>query len=349
MGTPRHRATKWLACIALIASIPDANCAAPTAAPRVLIVTTGGTIATPTASATAPGQSLVDSVQGLEKTAKISVDEFDRIPSSEMTPDKWLRLAKLINESMRADQSLTGVVITHGTDTMEETAYFLDLTLGDPRAVVLVGSMRSSDEVSADGPGNLLNAVRVACDPAAAGRGVLVTLNEEILAARDIWKSDNRHVETFQSRSGGPVGTVDPDGVVFFSKPARSRSAGQNFDIASVSLLPRVELLADYAGFASSAGSDTIKRKPAGLVIEAFAGGRTSEGMHRMLEQATQAGIAVVIASRVPRGRIVGDPLDGLNAILARDLPSYKARVLLMLALTQSKERGELQRIFDNY
>lgn len=258
-------------------------------------------------------------------------------------------MAKLINESMRADQSLTGVVVTHGTDTMEETAYFLDLTLRDLRAVVLVGSMRSSDEVSADGPGNLLNAVRVACDPAAAGRGVLVTLNEDIFAARDIWKSDNRHVETFQSRSGGPSGTVDPDGVVFFSQPARSRSTDQNFDIGSVSFLPQVELLADYAGFASSAGSDAIKRKPAGLVIEAFAGGRTSDGMHRMIEQATRAGITVVIASRVPRGRIVGDPLDGLHAVLARDLPSYKARVLLMLALTRSKERGEVQRIFDSY
>ena len=349
MGTPRHPTLKWLACLTLIALVPDAICAAATAAPRLLIVTTGGTIATPTARATAPGQSLVDSVQGLDKNAKIGVEEFGRIPSSEMTPDKWLRLAKLINESLRADQSLTGIVVTHGTDTMEETAYFLDLTLRDPRAVVLVGSMRSSDEVSADGPGNLLNAVRVACDPAAAGRGVLVTLNEDILSARDIWKSNNRHVESFQSRSGGPVGTVDPDGVVFFSPPARSRSTDQNFDIGSVSFLPQVELLADYAGFASSAGSDTIKRKPAGLVIEAFAGGRTSEGMHQVVEQATQAGITVVIASRVPRGRIVGDPLDGLNAVLARDLPSYKARVLLMLALTRSKERGEIQRIFDNY
>src|ERR1700683_5220681 len=188
MGAAKHPALKWLACIALIASIPDANCAAPAAGRRVLLVTRGGTIATPSASATASGRVLVESVEGLGKTASISVEEFGRIPSSEMTPDSWLRLAKLINNSLRADQSLTGIVVTHGTDTMEETAYFLDLTVRDSRAVVLVGSMRSSDEVSADGPGNLLNAVRVACDPAAAGRGVLVTLNEDILSARDVWK-----------------------------------------------------------------------------------------------------------------------------------------------------------------
>lgn len=321
--------------------------AAPSA--DVLILTTGGTIASRTTGPMADGASLVRGIPELAKVATIRVDEVFRVPSSQMTPTDWLRLAKRISAEFVAAPRLRGVVVTHGTDTMEETAFFLNLTVRDPRPVVIVGSMRGGDEVSADGPANLLNGVRVAISESATGQGVLVVLNEDISAARDVWKADNRRVDTFRSPERGYLGAADPDTVVFFRQVVKPHTTASEFDIRRLEALPAVEILTDYAGFDSTVMRAAVQRRPRGIVFTSFAGGRLSAGGQAAVRMAGDAGIPVVVSSRVPGGRIVGAPHGELPRILARDLPPHKARVLLMLALTRTTNRAALQQIFDRY
>jgi L-asparaginase type II len=232
---------------------------------------------------------------------------------------------------------------------MEETAFFLNLTVSSSKPVVLVGSMRSSNEISADGPANLLNAVRVAVAQDAAGAGVLVVLNEDISAARDVWKTDNRRVHTFRSPEFGHLGVVDPDTVLFYRRVTRPHTVQSEFDVSLLDSLPRVGVVTDFAGFDGSAIEDMVRRAPAGIVLTTFAGGRMSAGARAGVMAATDAGIPVVVASRVPGGRIVGNPVGTLGAVVARDLPAHKARILLMLALTTSSNIADLQRVFDAY
>ena len=221
---------------------------AQTKKPKVVIITTGGTIASINGQPMIDGPVLVQAVPELTNYADIEVLEFSKIGSSQMTPTHWLRLSKKVNEVL-SDASVTGIVITHGTDTMEETAFFLNLTVKSDKPVILVGSMRSSNEISADGPANLLNAVRVATDKKAIGQGVLLVLNEHIAAARNIFKNHNRNVHTFQSPELGYLGFVDPDKVIFYQKVLQPHTTQTAFDIRALSSLPKVELVQDYTGF----------------------------------------------------------------------------------------------------
>ncbi len=319
------------------------------AKPEIVILTTGGTIASRADAPMAEGDSLVGAVPQLLDHAAIRVEEFSRIGSSQMTPAHWLRLSSRINALFRENPQLAGVVVTHGTDTMEETAFFLNLTVRDRRPVVLVGSMRSATEISADGPANLLNGVRVAASKEAAEKGVLVVLNEDIAAARDVWKTDNRRVHTFRSPELGFIGFADPDTVIFYRSPLRPHTWQSEFDLSGIDSLPRVELAVDYTGFDGSTIDYLAGSGPDGIVLATFAGGRMSAGARRAVAEAVEAGIPLVIASRVPGGRIIGNPLGDSAAIIARDLPAHKARILLMLALTRTRAPGEIQQIFDTY
>lgn len=319
------------------------------ALPRVVVLTTGGTIASRVGASMQDGDSLVSAVPQLADHAVIRVEEVTRVGSSQITPAHWLILAGRINTLFRDDRGLRGIVVTHGTDTLEDTAFFLNLVVRDRRPVVMTGSMRSSNEISADGPANLLNAVRVAAHEGAAGKGVLVALNEHIASARDVWKTDNRRVETFRSPELGFLGFVDPDGVVFYRSPLRPHTADSEFDVSGVEALPSVALLTDYPGFDGALMDGVLALKPAGVVVAGFAGGRLSAGARTAVVRAVSAGVPVVVASHVPGGRIVGNPVANPSAVLARDLSPNKARVLLMLALTRTREPKELQRIFDRY
>ena len=314
--------------------------------PRVVVITTGGTIASSPGGSLA-GDSLVAAVPEVLEHADVRVEEIYRIGSSQMTPRHWLTLAARVNELFAQDSALAGIVVTHGTDTLEETAFFLNLTVRDPRPVVLVGSMRSADAVSADGPANLINAVRVAVSPDAGGHGVLVVLNEDIAAARDVWKTHNQRVETFRSPDLGFLGYADPDAVVFHRRTLRPHTTESPFDVDGMESLPEVVIVSDYTGAdgallarAAAAGAD-------GVVVITFAGGRMSAGMREGVRAAAAAGLPVVLASRIPGGRIVGQPAAPLGALLAADLPAHKARILLMLGLTRTRELGELQRLLE--
>jgi L-asparaginase len=317
--------------------------------PQVLILTTGGTIASRTDAPLIDGPELVQAVPQLLDYAKIKVEEFSVIGSSKMTPDHWLRLANRINEIYSNDRHLAGIVITHGTDTMEETAYFLNLTVQWDRPVVLVGSMRSSNEVSADGPANLINAVRVATSDQAIGQGVLVVLNEAISAARDVWKTDNRRVQTFGGSGVGHLGAVDPDGVRFYRRSLQPHTTASEFDVSGIDSLPDVLLFSDFTGLDAAVVQHFGKLPMDGLVVRTFAGGRTSSGLLAGLKSISDRGIPIVVTSRVPKGRIVSPPNYEIPAIVSRGQQDNKARILLMLALTKTSDLDEIQRIFDSY
>ena len=317
--------------------------------PQVLILTTGGTIASRTDGPLIDGPALVQAVPQLTDYANIRVEEFSVIGSSRMTPAHWLALAKRINEIYSSDGDLAGIVITHGTDTMEETAYFLNLTVQSDRPVVLTGSMRSSTEVSADGPANLINAVRVAISEQAVGQGVLVVVNEDINAARDTWKTDNRRVQTFNGANVGRIGVVDPDGVRFYHRSLQPHTTTSEFDVASVDALPDVVILSDFTGIDQKLVERFGGQPMDGLVVRTFAGGRMSAGMSGGLTEIADLGIPTVVTSRVPGGRIVAPPDYDFPAVISNGQQDNKARILLMLALTRTSDLAEIQQIFNTY
>ena len=318
--------------------------------PVVRVIATGGTIASRPGDDQLTGSALIEAVPQLAGVAQVEVEEFSRIGSSGMTPDHWLLLAKRINELLDAEPDISGVVVTHGTDTMEETAYFLHLTIKDLRPVVLTGSMRSATAISADGPANLLTAVRVAADTNAGGRGVLVVLNDEIHSARDVRKTDNNRIDTFLSAEWGALGVVDSDGVTFRRSSETLHTVQALPSVAGVEALPAVPIVADFAGNDAMVLRSWAQQGVAGIVVQAFGGGRTSPEMRRAISEIASEGIPVVLASRVPEGRVIGSGQQAQSGVVAGgDLPPHKARVLLMLALLHSRDGTEIQAIFDTH
>ena len=316
--------------------------------PNVLIITTGGTIASQTNAPLVEGQQLIQAIPELTKYGNIEVEEFVRVGSSKMTPAIWLSLVKRIKTRIADKPDLHCIIITHGTDTMEETAFFLNLTHKSDVPIILVGSMRSSNEISADGPANLLNAMRVGTSPEAVDKGVLVVLNENISSGRDLLKTHNRRVDAFQSTERGFLGSVDPEKVVFFHSPTNIYTYRSEFDIYELDSLPVVDIVQDFAGFDQDILDYFVKRPNQGLVVSSFAGGRLSNGTMPVYDLPASHK-PIVISSSVKGGRIMGSHPDGTPVIIANDLPANKARILLMLALTKTSKPEEIQRIFDKY
>ncbi len=318
------------------------------ALPRVVVLTTGGTIASRAGAESLTGNALVDAVPELADLAQVTVEEVVRIGSSRMTPEIWMRLGRRIDALFADDPELAGIVVTHGTDSMEETGFFLHLTVRDPRPVVLVGSMRPATAVSADGPSNLLDAVRVAVHPEARGRGVLVTLNDEIHGARAVRKTDNQRVDAFRSPEVGAIGYADPDRITFHRTPAQRHTHRSEFTVPRVEAIPVVPIVADYAGFDGSTIAEWTEKGAAGLVVMTFAGGRMSAGAVEAVAAAVAGGVPVVVSSRVLGGRVPGDPLVP-GSVIARDLSPQKARVLLLVALGHGVGIDDLARVFYEY
>lgn len=340
--------TALTAAVAAIAPLSDLD-AQPL--PHVLVIATGGTIAGQATGGQLTGEQIIDAVPGLADVATIEVVEFSRIGSSSMTPDHWLRLSRLVNERFEADRRLAGIVVTHGTDTMEETGYFLHLTVSDLRPVVMVGSMRNSSAVSADGPANVLSAARVAASSQAQGMGVLVVLNDAVHSARDVRKMDNNRVDTFRSTEWGSLGVVDADQVVFRRSLVNRHTVISDLHLPSeVEALPEVPIVADYAGTDGAGVTAAVERGVAAVVVQAFGGGRPSPGMRAAIAEAAAVGVPVVLTSRVPEGRVLGSMANPWEGILsAGDLSPHKARVLAMVALAKGAGAVELQRLFDTH
>lgn len=317
--------------------------------PKVVIFTTGGTIASINGQPMIDGPVLVQAVPEILAYATVEVIEFSKIGSSQITPNHWLKLSQQINAVLAKDSTISGIIITHGTDTMEETAFFLNLTIKSDKPVIFVGSMRSSNEISADGPANLLNAVRVATDKKAIGQGVLVVLNEHIAAARNVFKNHNRNVHTFQSPELGYLGFVDPDKIVFYQKVLHPHTTQTLFNIQHLDSLPKVELIQDFTGFDAGILDYFFSKKVDGIVVQTFAGGRASAGVRKGLKNAANSGIPVIMASGVPNGRIIGDSPYDFPAIFSKDFRGNKARILLMLCLAKGMDLEEIKTAFEVY
>jgi len=322
--------------------------------PRVVIIATGGTIAMKIDPATGgpvpalSGEDLVSAVPELKKLAQIEVVNFSNIPSDYMDSERWINLSKKVDEVL-ADQGVTGVVITHGTDTLEGTAFFLDLTLESNKPVVCIGAQRSASEKDTDGPRNLLNAVKVVLTKEAVGKGVMVVLNHYINAAREVTKMHTSNVETFQSGIYGYLGYVDKDKVLFFHESLKR----QKFRLPKK--LPRVDLIPMYPGADGSYVKFAVDSGAVGLVIAAYGWGNVNEPMYEAIKYAIDKGVVVGISTRVCHGRVLpvygfkggGATLKKIGAVFCDDLQPWKARTVLMLALTQTKKQGQLQAYFD--
>ena len=228
--------------------------------PKVHFVATGGTISNKDGGRLT-AEELAKSMPGVERFARLTHEQFTNVASSELTLDQWLGLSKRVNEVFASDKDLSGIVVTSGTDTLEETAFFLHLTVRDARPVVVVGSMRNPSTVGYEGAANLLEGVRVAADPASRNKGALVVLNDEINSARNVTKSDALRLQTFRSREYGQLGVVDRDRVVFFSQIVQRHNEQIEFDISKVTELPRVDVIMVYQGArAADAGVDEDHR-----------------------------------------------------------------------------------------
>jgi L-asparaginase len=285
----------------------------------------------------------------IEKVAPVREVEFRKLPSHALRDADWLELVELVH-SIEADGA-PGVVITHGTNTIEETAYFLHLTLKTRFPVVLMGSMRPASAVSADGDLNLLNAVATAASSDARGKGVLVVLNDTILSARDVTKTRTYRVEAFAAPDTGALGYADADRrVVFYHQPLRPHTTATEFDVRGRSELPRVDVVTSYVGADGAAIDALVAAGARGIVSAGTGAGRPTPAEDEALGRAREAGVAVCIGTRVGAGRTVRSPgLRKRGMVAADNLQPWKARVLLALALTVTDDPDEIQRMFDSY
>lgn len=330
--------------------------------PRVHLLATGGTISNRTGGRLT-AEELASSMPGLENYARLTYEQFANLASSQLTIEQWLGLARRINALYQADADLAGVVVTSGTDTLEETAFFLHLTVRDPRPVVIVGSMRNPSTLGYEGAANLLEAVRVAADRGARGKGALVVLNDEINSARDVTKTDALRLHTFQSRTTGVLGVVDRDRVVFYREITQRHTAKSEFDISAMTALPRVDVLLVYQGAPGDLIKAAVDSGARGIVMATAGAGATSGTQGEGLAYAAEKGVFVVNTTRTGSGRISGEgpPPERLAQMTeaarlrlrftvgGEDHLPVKARVLLMLALAQTSDRDEIQRMFREY
>jgi L-asparaginase len=347
----------------LIALCSAANAFAQTAKPIVYVLSTGGTIAGSGSSATdlsnykpgaILGDQLVKAVPQIAQIADVRVEQVVNVNSSDITIDNWLTLARRINAIIKETPAVAGFVITSGTNTLEETAYFLNLTVRNDKPVVMVGAMRPATAISADGPLNLLNAVRTAISPEAKNKGALIVLNDEINAARDTTKTNTLRVETFRAPELGILGYIDEDKVSFYRATTRRHTANSEFDVTSLTTLPKVSILYSYIEPDATLIHAAISGGAKGIVFAGTGNGALSVSEETILKEIAARPAAarpvLVRASRVGNGRVIATAeYDALNVIPADTLNPQKARILLMLALTKTSDLNEIRRIFSEY
>ena len=332
--------------------------------PRVAVIGTGGTISAVgrhslelmeyiTNKTMYDVHELLARVPEAERVAEVVPVPYAALPSTSIEPSHWLELNERIHSLVEEDPELDGIVLTHGTATLEETSYFLSLSLKVGLPVVVTGAQRPASGLSTDAFLNLVNALRVAGSEAARGLGVLVMLNDEIHAAREVAKTSTQRLQTFRTPDFGALGHVDEDGIHVYRHPARRRAPDTEFEVrgATASELPRVDVSLAYAG-ADGADIDAFVAAGAkGIVVAGFAPGLNTKGQFKALERAHEAGVVLVQASRVGSGRVPALAGDQQlpDPIVADNLNPWKARILLMLALRETGDRDEIRRMFESY
>ena len=327
--------------------------------PKVVILATGGTIAGAAKSETDAGyksgavgvDALIEAVPTMKEFADVSGEQIASIGSQDMNDEVWLKLAKRVNEIL-AKPDVAGVAITHGTDTMEETSYFLDLVVHSDKPVVLTGSMRPSTAMSADGPLNIYNAVAIAADPKARGRGVLVAQDDDIHSAHDIVKTHSTDIATMNSGEMGLVGASLFGKNTWFRTPENIHTSKSEFSIDGVTKLPRVDIIYAHANMSPDIITSAVANGAKGLVIAGVGDGNMTAPALQAAKAAAAKGVVVVRASRTNGGIIrrnieVSD--DDLGTVTSMELNPTKARVLLQLALLKTKDTKKIQSYYDRY
>ena len=340
---------------AFIAILPVRAQQAQSNLPVCALIATGGTIAMkidPVKQAPVPaisGEDLLATVPEVANHARVEVKNVSNVPSDYMDPPRWIALTKEVTATL-ARPDVSGVIISHGTDTLEETAWWLDLTVNSEKPIVLIGAQRNASEKDFDGPRNLLNAVRICVDPVSKGKGAMIVLNDQINAARDVTKTHTSNVETFKSGDFGFLGVVDFDRVIFARAPLRRQHIALKSDSA-----PYVEIVAMYGGADGRLIKAAVDQGAKGIVIEGLGWGNVNQPMFAAIKEALAKSVPVVIASRVPNGRVLpnygfeggGKTLVDAGAVMADDLSARKARILLMLLLqNEVTDQKSLQAAF---
>ncbi len=325
------------------------------ALPVVQLIATGGTIAMkidPEKKAPVPaisGEDLLATVPEVAGLAKMAVHNISNVPSGYMDPPRWVELQKAVAAAL-AKPEVAGVIVSHGTDTLEETAYFLDLAVKSDKPVVLIGAQRNASEKDFDGPRNLLNAVKICVSPEAKNKGVMLVLNNQINAAREVTKTHTSDVETFKSGDFGFLGVVDNDRVIFSRAPLRRQYVAMIKDE-----MPRVDIVVTYGGNDDTQIKAATAAGAKGIVVEALGWGNVNPATYEAVKEAISKGVVVAISTRVYNGRVLphygyvggGKTLKDAGAVFCDNLSPQKARLLLMLALQHTQKAAEIQVYFD--
>jgi len=326
---------------------------------RVHILATGGTIAGAAASQVDAGytsggvgvEKLIDAVPGLRGIAQLTGEQFAQVGGQDMNDRLWLKLAARVNALFAADKA-DGIVITHGTDTAEETGFFLHLVVKSNRPVVLTGAMRPSTSLSADGPLNLFNAVAVAADPEARGRGVIVAINNDLHSARDVTKSNTTDVQTFVSLGPGLLGTANYGSLRYFRYPTHPHTMESEFAVVGQEQLPRVDILYAHANMPPDLVRASASLGTRGIVIAGMGNGNVSTEAASELAKAVKAGLIVVRSTRVVSGdvgRNIEMDDDRLGLVAADHHNPQKSRVLLQLCIFKGMDPRAVQKAFHRY
>lgn len=326
--------------------------------PSVKVLAVGGTIAGKAASSTNVSykageigvQTLLDNVPELKKVADLSGEQVFNIGSGNLSDDNLLKLAKRVSEVAK-DPKVDAIVITHGTDTLEETAYFLNLTAKTDKPIVLVGAMRPATAISADGPANLLSAVKTAVAKDAKGKGVLIVMNDEIHNARDVTKTDPTKVSAFSAPSFGAIGQISGGVPQFYKNTTRKHTANTDFVIEDIERLPRVDIVYNHLGGDDALVKAALAAGAKGIVNAGTGNGTVSKFLFPTYAQAVKEGIPVVRASRIDAGVVTTSKPDWEKAgfVQSGSLNPQKARVLLQLVLTKTNDPKKIQEYFNQY
>ncbi len=354
--TNRKIVSKLLAIAMLLSALASA---AQQKKPNIVILATGGTIAGAAATGTQAGytsgavtiDAMIAAVPGIKDLANIQGEQISNVGSQDMSFNIMLTLAKRIN-GLLAKPNVDGIVVTHGTDTMEETAFFLNLAVKSDKPVVLVGSMRPSTAVSADGPLNLYEAIAVAADPNATGRGVLVVMNDWIEGAHSLTKTSTTAVQTFMSPLRGLVGVSAYGKNDYYNNPEWKHTTASEFDVTNVAKFPRVDIIFACADMSPDLIDAAVANGAAGIVIAGVGNGNMNKASLEAAERAAKKGVVIVRSSRVPTGSVgrnveVND--DEMGFVASDELNPQKARILLMLALLKPRTTTQIQELFLTY
>ena len=296
-------------------------------------------------------QEMLDRVPEVNDFARIKAEQYMNVGSADIYPPHWLELAKRINQIFRETPEVAGVAVSHGTATLEETAYFLNLTVKSDKPVVVTAAMRPPTGLSTDADINLINCIQVAACPQARGKGVLSILNNEIQAARDVTKADTHRLQTFKSSDLGILGYADSDHrVVFYRAPTSVHTQQTEFSVDDISELPRVDIVYSYAGADGLIVRALVDAGVPGIVVAGLGAGSSPPELTKALGEASERGVVVVLSSQVGSGRVImSRRIKDQGVVVSDNLAPKKARILLMLALTVTKDIDKIQQMAYSY